>query len=174
MYNFIVSLDKEILAWILAGTLVLFLVLFIVLFAKLSGNRRMIRRLNRCSDNYNIVSVVTDYYSKVENLSANILSQREWIEKELKRLDENSKLCIQKLGCIRYTAFEGMGSQLSYAVALLDANDNGFVINSLYGRESSNTYMKPIKNGLSGILLSNEEEEALHIAKTAFNEKYKR
>ena len=80
------------------------------------------------------------------------------------KLDHDVNSCIQKIGLVRYNAFPDVGSDLSFAIALLDNNDNGIVFNGLYGSESSNIYAKPIKNGESTYQLSNEEKYAIEIA----------
>ena len=80
------------------------------------------------------------------------------------KLDSNLASCIQKIGLVRYNAFSNVGSDLSFAIALLDQNDNGVVFNGLYGSDSSNIYAKPIKNGESQYQLSSEEKYAIEIA----------
>ena len=80
------------------------------------------------------------------------------------KLDSDIASCVQKVGLVRYNAFKDVGSDLSFAIALLDANDNGVVLNGLYGSESSNIYAKPIKNKKSTYQLSEEEEYAIEIA----------
>ena len=57
-----------------------------------------------------------------------------------------------------------MGSDLSYAVALLDSNNNGLVLSSIFGREDSRSYVKPIEAGKSTYTLTDEEDEALRQA----------
>ena len=57
-----------------------------------------------------------------------------------------------------------MGGQLSFSLALLDENDNGFILNSVHGAESCYSYTKVIKNGMCDISLGDEEREALNIA----------
>ena len=55
---------------------------------------------------------------------------------------------------------------MCFALALLDFEDNGVVINGIYSRDNTtNTYAKPIERGLSKYTLVKEEEEALNIAK---------
>ena len=71
----------------------------------------------------------------------------------------------QKMGLVRYDAFNQMGGQLSYSLALLDENDNGFIINSVHSTEGCYSYSKEIRNGDNNITLSAEEAEALAIAK---------
>lgn len=85
------------------------------------------------------------------------------------QLDNNIDSCIQKIGLVRYNAFKDVGSDLSFAIAMLDRNDNGVVLNGLYGSESSNIFAKPIKGGISKYQLSEEEKEALEIAEQSKN-----
>jgi hypothetical protein len=68
------------------------------------------------------------------------------------------------MGLVKYDAFNQMGGQLSFCLALLDENNNGFLMNSVHGAESCYTYMKEIKNGENNLSLSPEETEALAMA----------
>ena len=77
--------------------------------------------------------------------------------------------CIQKVGIVRYSAFKDTGSDLSFAVAMLDENNDGVVFNGIYSREMSNIYAKPVKNGVSEYTLSEEEKEAIRRAIEANN-----
>ena len=71
---------------------------------------------------------------------------------------------FQKVGIVKYDAFNQMGGQLSFSLALLDENDNGFVLNSVHSAEGCYSYTKEIKNGMCEISLGDEEREALNIA----------
>ena len=55
-----------------------------------------------------------------------------------------------------------MGGDLSYAVAMLDAHNNGVILSSVFGREGSQAYAKPIENGSSTYKLTEEEQQAAH------------
>ncbi len=79
-------------------------------------------------------------------------------------LNNNINSCIQKVGLIRYNAFKDVGSDLSFALALLDRNNDGIVLNGLFGSDSSNIFAKPIKDGKSKYQLSQEEIEAIELA----------
>lgn len=72
---------------------------------------------------------------------------------------------MQKLGIVRYNAFENVSCELSFAIALLDDNNNGFVINSVYGNNSCNVYAKRVEDGTSKYTLSAEEIKAISLAK---------
>ena len=76
-------------------------------------------------------------------------------------VDEDVRNCIQKVGIVRYSAFKDTGSDLSFALALLDEKNNGVVLNGIYSREMSNIYAKPVENGKSTYTISKEEEEAI-------------
>ena len=81
-------------------------------------------------------------------------------------IDINRRMrhCFQKIGIVKYDALNQMGGQLSYALALLDEEDNGYIINSVHGNEGCYSYTKVIKNGRSDIELGTEERKALESA----------
>ena len=81
-----------------------------------------------------------------------------------KRLENNMKDCMQKIGMVRYNAYNDAGNDLSFAVALLDDKNNGVVFNGIYSREMSNIYAKPIIEGKCKYNLTKEENEALNKA----------
>lgn len=81
-------------------------------------------------------------------------------------LRKNQKITFQKMGMVKYNAFREMSGDLSFALALLDQENNGFLINSVYGNEGGYSYIKEIKNGESEILLSEDEQKALDKAKS--------
>lgn len=78
--------------------------------------------------------------------------------KEMYKMTEN---CIQKCGIVKYDAFNEMGGKLSFALALLDHNNSGWVMNAMHSREGCYTYMKEIVKGESYVELSEEEAAAL-------------
>ena len=65
---------------------------------------------------------------------------------------------------MKYDAYGQMGGQLSFCLALLDENNNGFILNSVHSTEGCYTYTKEIKHGEYDIEISNEERKALNIA----------
>jgi len=100
--------------------------------------------------------------SQFKNLEKNF----EEISQELENLKKESKFSVQKLGIVRYNPFSEVGSDQSFSIALLDGNNNGVVITSLYSREGNRVYGKPIKNGSSVYSLSKEEKQAIEQAKS--------
>ncbi len=89
-------------------------------------------------------------------------------EKDIKALFRSSKVLekmasqsIQKTGVVRFNPFKETGGDQSFAIALLDANNNGLVVSSLFTRQGTRIYSKPIEAGQSKYPLSKEEMEAL-------------
>lgn len=107
------------------------------------------------------LKVHMDRVQKVEDLNKEIIQYCE-------SLDKTVDTCIQKIGIVRYNAFKDVGSNLSFTLALLNNNNNGVVLNGIYSRDNSNIYAKPIKDGKSEYILSDEEKEAIE---KAINEK---
>lgn len=81
-----------------------------------------------------------------------------------KELDNKSQKCLQKVGVVRYNAYKDTGSDLSFAVCLLDEHNDGVVFNGIYSRDMSNIYAKPIENGVSKYKVTPEEMEAIEKA----------
>jgi len=94
-------------------------------------------------------------------------SQKEQIQKileEVDRLKNLSQKSFQKRGLVRYNPFKNSGGDQSFSIALLDLENNGFVITSIYGREGNRIYAKPIEGSKSKYTLIEEEEKAIKIA----------
>ena len=77
------------------------------------------------------------------------------------------KFAFQKVGLVKYDAFNEMGGKLSFSLALLNETEDGFVMNAVHSREGCYTYVKEIIAGNSIIVLSPEETEALNMAKNS-------
>ena len=104
-------------------------------------------------DGKNIEEILMKIQEELIRQDANIDS----IEGDIKDIQLKLSFAIRKVGFMRYNAFDDMGSDLSFSMALLDDYKNGFVISSIYGRENTVSYGKAIRNGESKIPLSAEE-----------------
>ena len=78
-----------------------------------------------------------------------------------RQMDKKLQGCIQRVGIVRFSAYKDSGKDLSFAVALLDENNNGVVFNGLYSREMSSIYAKPIVDGKSNYSMTPEESQAI-------------
>ena len=113
--------------------------------------------MKKLGESENLEEDLENYMYKVERVekqNAEILGQ-------LSGLDKDLEGCIQKVGIVRYSAFQDTGSDLSFSLALLDEKNNGVVMNGIYSREMSNIYAKPVEAGNSSYTLSEEEQQAI-------------
>jgi len=86
------------------------------------------------------------------------------LSSNLDRLAKQQMLCLQKVGFVRFDAFDDVGGEQSFALALLDTNDSGLVVSSIYSRRESRIYAKQVSAGNASHTLSSEEEEAIRQA----------
>ncbi len=140
--------------------IVLLLTTIINIIMILKANSKYIKFMNKIGNGNNLDEMLRKYLDDVKEIK----KDNSEIKAYYTKLDSDIDSCIQKIGLVRYNAFKDVGSDLSFAIALLDKNDNGVVLNGLYGSESSNIYAKPIKSGKSKYQLSDEEKSALEIA----------
>lgn len=140
---------------------IIFLVLYIMNTLKLKRiNKDYKAFMRKLGNGNNLDEMIKKYINRVEEVDY----KNKEILSYCKRLDKNISECIQKVGIIRYSAFKDTGSDLSFALALLDEKNNGVVLNGIYSREMSNIYAKPIINGKSQYTISEEEQQALNKA----------
>lgn len=85
-------------------------------------------------------------------------------KKDIHTLYKRMESTFQKIGIIKYDAFNQMGGKLSFSLALLDENNNGFVLNSVHSADGCYSYTKEITNGECAISLGEEEKQALEMA----------
>ncbi|MFD3155361.1 DUF4446 family protein [Haloimpatiens sp. FM7330] len=144
----------------MAIVVVLLLILVISAFKAIGKLENKYRKFTRGTDNKNIEQLVNSYLDKIDENKSKI----EEVNSDFKALSERLNRCIQKTSIMRYKAFEDIGSDLSFSIALLDDQNTGFVITGIYGRNDTVVYAKPIDRGISRYELSQEEEKVLNNA----------
>ncbi|KAB2953911.1 DUF4446 family protein [Heliorestis acidaminivorans] len=144
------------------GLTILALVLLAVLFYQFSKIKKMYRTLmtGQEGNQKNLEELLLENLNLNQELSAQLKEH----EQELIKLKKISLETIRHVGIIRFNAFENIGSNQSFSVALLDHRGCGVVLSSLYGRELSQVYAKPVKEGNSTYPLTDEEKKAIQQA----------
>ena len=115
------------------------------------------KNMNKLGEGKDFSSMLGQYVAQVSELN----KRDDQIIDLCNNLNAELSHCIRKIGFYRYDAFGNTRNELSFALALLDRENNGIVINSIYGQDNSNIYSKPIIGGKSQYKLSDEEKEAL-------------
>ena len=147
-------------AFIFLFMLILIVVLF-VLYVNVSLKYDRLKNsyasFMRGKDGKNLEESILTKFSELDGM-AKIIKQNRADVKEMYRRTEH---CIQKCGIVKYDAFNEMGGKLSFALALLDSDNTGWIMNVMHSREGCYTYVKEILKGESYVELSEEEAEAL-------------
>ncbi|MBR7163929.1 MAG: DUF4446 family protein [Clostridia bacterium] len=163
-------IPMKILLMSCAGVCLLaFLFAFIAFIMSVRAKIRY-KKILRDGAGRDITEAIVNYYEKC----ADIMQNYNQAEERLKKLERESKACVKKIGSIRYNAFGGNNGNLSFAAAVLDDSDTGFVINGVYTSQQTATYLKPINKGTSVFELTEEDMEAIKTAKLNYQRNIER
>lgn len=134
------------------------LIVFISVNIKMSRLNKRYRKMMAGMDNVNVERLLLGHIEEVRQAVTKVNK----LDEECRQLNAISTTTIQNVGLVRFNAFEDTGSDLSFALALLDQKKNGVVLSSIYGRNESRIYAKPIVDGQSTYHLTDEEKAALN------------
>lgn len=158
MQEIIEILKTDTFLIIMAISMIILFIAFIAIVVKLSNVQKKYKTfLNKLGNGKDIYEDLDNYMYRVERVE----KQNTEVITGLKILQQDLSKCIQKVGIIRYNAFKDTGSDLSFALALLDEENNGIVLNGIYSREMSNIYAKPVEKGVATYTVSEEEKQAI-------------
>ena len=155
------SFDPGILIYLILALLLLAFIIIIILFVRQNTLLRKYRSFMRGRGGRSIEDLLKTRIDEIDKLKENDA----YISKRLKSLEHSVLKSYQKCGIVKYDAFKEMGGKLSFAYALLNEDNSGYIINSIHSREGCYTYIKEIIKGESFIALSDEENEAFETAK---------
>ena len=141
----------------LIGALVVLMILYTIAQIRISKIKEKYNLLVRGVKGVNIEQLLIKAGEDINNVHIDINN----IQNNLDKIETKLSFAIQKVGFVRYNAFGNMGSDLSFSIALLDSFQNGFVLTSIYGRDYTTSYAKPLKFGKSVYPLSVEEMQAI-------------
>ncbi len=153
-------LTNPVLILILLGFTTLLLLFCILLSVRISRLRKSMKRLLAGTDGANLEAGLHHLLDKLDEIKKNQTDQQFTLNRLSQRL---SGLC-SNVAVIRYNAFGDIGSDLSFSLAMLDDQQNGVVVTSIYGREESRIFAKPVEGGKSVYNLSEEELAAIRKA----------
>ena len=158
MENIMALLKTDNFLMIFAILLIVLLISYVVLIIKTSNlNKRYKQFMKKLGNGKNIEEDLENYMYRVEKVER----QNSELHLICKEMGNQLSGCVQKIGIVRYNAFKDTGSDLSFALALLDEDNTGVVMNGIYSREMSNIYAKPVEKGKSPYTISEEEKLAI-------------
>ncbi|SEW30107.1 Protein of unknown function [[Clostridium] fimetarium] len=156
----IVSINAEYIILGILGITIGAIILSIVILFKLKELKRKYNLFMNGKDAESLEPLLLKRFEEIEKLTlANTKNT-----KEITEIFSRLQFVYQKVGIVKYDAFNEMGGRLSFSLAMLDNRNNGYIINSMHSREGCYTYIKEIVNGQSYIDLGDEERQALNQA----------
>ncbi len=135
---------------------VLALLLLAVAWSHLATRSRF-RRLLRGAGEGNLEQLLVAQQAQLETIGRELADLKQ-VHADLSRRVDG---CVVRPRILRFNAFQGTGSDLSFAIALTDAGGSGAVLSSIYGRDECRMYAKPVERGRSTYTLSEEERQVL-------------
>jgi hypothetical protein len=133
--------------------LIIFIIISIVNCVKLS-------KISRNCKNGNLGETIENYYNKIGLMASDIKN----MSARFSVYEEQLKICYKRSAVVHYNAFGDISGNLSFSMAVLDDNLDGFIMTSLYGHDSSSIYMRDIREGKASVAISDEEKYVLEQA----------
>ena len=151
------------IAWIFLVLFILILalaVLLVVLFTQFRSMKKKTMKFMKGKDGR---SLEKDIISLFED-NRFIKNENETIKEDIRQIQKRMRHCFQKVGLVKYDAFNQMGGKLSFCLCLLDERDSGFLLNSVHSSDGCYSYTKEIERGECKLSLGDEEKKALDMA----------
>lgn len=148
------------IGYILLAFAILFLILItlnIISLAKITNLRKRMKKFMKGKDARSLEKDIIGLHEDNKFLK----NMTEINKKDIRDLNKRFAKAFQKIGIVKYDAYQQMGGLLSFSLALLDEDNNGLILNSVHSTEGCYTYTKEVVNGECKLELSNEEKVAL-------------
>ncbi|HZK24504.1 MAG TPA: DUF4446 family protein [Oscillospiraceae bacterium] len=150
----------ELYLYLLAGGSLLLLVFCSMLAVRLKRLTQRYQEFMSGTDSVSLEGMLVNLHADLRSVAAEIKENRQ----QMSLLQHNFVSTVRGIGVVRFNAFQNTGGDLSFAVALLNGKQDGVIFSSIYGREESRFYAKPVTAAQSTYKLSAEEQEAVRQA----------
>lgn len=161
MISQMLGIDSD---YIIIGLVAVTFLMFIMLIVNMVKVSKLKKRYEVFMSGKDVKSLEDTLIMRLDQIDTLIKASNVNAE-NIEILSKKMKSTFQKVGLVKYDAFHEMGGKLSFSLALLNENEDGFVLNAVHSREGCYTYMKDIIAGNSVVVLSEEEKKALDMAK---------
>lgn len=154
------GIDPFYLFFILFVMITVLIVMYAVLYVKYKKINKSFNVFMRGKNGKSLEKVIYKRFEKLDELTE--ISERN--SEEIRNIYKKMEGHYQKVGIVKYDAFHEMGGNLSFALAMLDENNSGWILNAMHSREGCYAYIKEIIKGESYIELAEEEKQCLEKA----------
>jgi hypothetical protein len=139
------------------------LVGMVLLWRRVAVISGKLERITRGEDGQSLQGVLETHLGRVVEVQADVVE----LARRTGTLEVDGRRAFQRIGLVRFNPFEDTGGNQSFALALLDAEEDGIIISSLHSRGATRIYAKAIAAGRPEAALSDEEADALDLARDA-------
>ena len=161
-----IGIDSGIVIIILLILTIILLINVVSYLLRLSRLERKYKLFMRGGDAQSLEKVFVRKFAQIDRL----YEAKEDHDHDISFIKKNLNVMFSKYGVEKYDAFDDVGGKLSFALAMLDKENNGFVMNAIHSSDGCYTYVKEIVKGESYVVLGEEEKEALRQAVNSHNE----
>lgn len=144
------------------GTGLVFVIMVLYTYIRMARLHRVYNRLTRNSSGGSLEAVLLEYSQQVAAVDGRITA----LEREAVRLGQAQLGCFQRVGLVRYDAFEDVGGKQSFSLVVLDDRRNGLALSSVFSRNDVRVYAKQVRGGAPSHPLTAEEQEAMSMAES--------
>ena len=155
-----IGIDSGIVIIILLILTIILLINVVSSNMRLSRLERKYKLFMRGGDAQSLEKVFVRKFAQIDRL----YEAKEDHDHDISFIKKNMNVMFSKYGVEKYDAFDDVGGKLSFALALLDKNNTGLILNAVHSRDNCFLYLKEIVKGESYVVLSQEEVEALRKA----------
>jgi hypothetical protein len=155
--NSLIHDNLELLLLVLFVLAILLAIGLLAALSQLSKLTRLYNRLTRGTSGGNIEENLLVYMDTVTKVD----SQTQALGSRLEKIGAVQQKCLQRVGMVRFDAFEDVGGEQSFAVVILDAERSGVAVSSVYSRTDVRIYAKAINDGKPSHPLTKEEQRAM-------------
>lgn len=154
------TINLPVIIMVLTGLFFIMLIVFFITLRRLKKTAQRYKTFVEGAKGQNLEQIILDNTNSLRQ----VLFEMNIFRDRLEVVEEISEKSIQKVGLLRFDAFEDIGGEMSYAFALLNKNNDGIVMSSIFGRDEARTYCKYLNGGKSKHTLSEEEQKVIRQA----------
>lgn len=147
--------------------IIFFLIALLIIFLlirytkKVKKYKQMFEKtLSKFNSEKGIKNEFLNLYDRIDKLENN----EENIKNQITVINEKNKKAINNIKVLKYNAYDEAGSKLSFALAMINEENNGILFNEIHSKHGSNMYVKEINNGTVKERVSNEEQQVIENA----------
>lgn len=155
-----VGIDLGIVVLLLIVLVIILMIMTVSMSLRLTRLNQKYKSFMKGREGQSLEKLFSARFKEIDRLT----KYNEVNQKDISVLKKVLGKTLNKYGIVKYDAFDDVGGKLSFALAMLDENNTGFILNAIHSRDNCFLYIKEIVKGESYIMLSDEEIDALRQA----------